>query len=116
MNRRTLLRTGLGTAALLAVGGRARAADEGFRPLFNGKDLNGWVPVNVAPETFTVRDGLIVSTGKPNGMLRTERPYDNFILELEYRHLKPQGNAGVFIWSDALPHVGKPFARSIEVQ
>ncbi|MGZ3432868.1 MAG: hypothetical protein ACXVA7_13850, partial [Isosphaeraceae bacterium] len=29
---------------------------------FNGKDLSGWVPVNVAPETFSVRDGLIVST------------------------------------------------------
>jgi hypothetical protein len=28
----------------------------------------------------------------------------------------PQGNAGVFIWSDALPAVGKPFSRAIEVQ
>jgi hypothetical protein len=38
-------------------------ADDDFRPLFNGKDLAGWVPVNVAPETFTARDGFIVSTG-----------------------------------------------------
>jgi hypothetical protein len=93
----------------------ARAAEE-FRPLFNGKDLTGWVPVNVAPETFTVRDGLVVSTGKPNGFLRTDRHYENFIVELEYRHLVPLGNAGVFIWSDALPFVGKPFSRAIEVQ
>ena len=91
-------------------------ADDDFRPLFNGKDLSGWVPVNVAPETFTAADGLIVSTGKPKGILRTERPYENFILELEYRHIVPKGNAGLFIWSDALPFVGKPFSRAIEVQ
>jgi len=106
---------GLGLAMILASTGRSRA-DEGFRPLFNGSDLSGWVPVNVAPETFTVRDGLIVSTGKPNGILRTDRQYENFVFELEYRHLVPLGNAGVFIWSDALPAVGKPFSRAIEVQ
>jgi hypothetical protein len=103
-------------ALTLALALPSARADEEFRPLFNGNDLSGWVPVNVAPETFTVRDGLIVSTGKPNGVLRTDRPYENFILELEYRHLVPQGNAGVFIWSDALPHVGRPFTRAIEVQ
>ena len=110
---------GLGLVLALALAplgaGSSRAAEE-FRPLFNGKDLSGWVPVNVAPETFTVHDGIIVSTGKPHGMLRTDRPYENFIIELEYRHLVPKGNAGLFIWSDALPHVGRPFARSIEVQ
>jgi hypothetical protein len=63
-----------------------------------------------------VHDGVIVSTGKPNGILRTDRHYENFILELEYRHIVPEGNAGLFIWSDALPFVGKPFSRAIEVQ
>ncbi len=51
---------------------------EGFTPLFNGADLDGWVIVNVAPETFSVRDRLIVSTGVPTGVLRTERMYENF--------------------------------------
>lgn len=94
----------------------ARADEDGFRPLFNGKDLSGWVPVNVAPETFTARDGMIVSTGKPTGVLRTDRPYENFVLELEWRHMQPGGNAGLFVWSDALPAVGVPFTRSFEVQ
>lgn len=93
-----------------------QAADSDFRPLFNGKDLSGWVPVNVAPGTFSVRDGIIVSTGKPSGFMRSERPYENFVLELEWRHLQPGGNAGVFVWGDALPAVGTPFARGIEVQ
>src|SRR5689334_707704 len=112
---RNRLLAGLGLVLILSATPTARA-DEEFHPLFNGKDLSGWVPVNVAPETFTVRDGVIVSTGKPKGILRTERPYENFILELEYRHMVPKGNAGLFIWSDALPAVGKPFSRSIEVQ
>ena len=74
------------------------------------------MPINVAPETFTVHDGLIVSTGKPTGMLRTDRPYENFIIELEWRHMKPGGNAGLFVWGDSLPAVGLPFSRGVEVQ
>jgi hypothetical protein len=114
---RNRLLAGLGLVLIVILSATpAVRADEEFHPLFNGKDLAGWVPVNLAPETFTVRDGMIVSTGKPKGILRTERPYENFILELEYRHMVPKGNAGLFIWSDALPAVGKPFSRSIEVQ
>jgi hypothetical protein len=99
----------------VAAGPGSLRADD-FRPLFNGKDLSGWVPVNVAPETFTARDALIVSTGKPTGVLRTDRQYENFVLELEWRHMQPGGNAGLFVWSDALPAVGVPFTRSFEVQ
>lgn len=48
-------------------------APDGFKALFNGKDLAGWVPVNVAPDTYTVRDGLIVINGVPTGYMRTDR-------------------------------------------
>jgi hypothetical protein len=91
-------------------------ADENWKPLFNGKDLSGWVIVNVAPNTFTARDGMIVSTGKPTGTMRTERMYENFIMEIEWRHMQAGGNAGVFIWGDPLTYVGQPFSRGIEVQ
>lgn len=53
----------------------------GFQPLFNGVDLKEWVDVNCAPETWTVRDGVIHCTGFPTGALRTRRQYENFILE-----------------------------------
>ena len=85
-------------------------------PLFNGQDLTGWVPVNVAPKTFTARDGMIISTGKPTGVIRTDRMYENCIVELEWRHMKPGGNAGLFLWGDGVPSVGIPFTRGIEVQ
>ena len=79
---------------------RARSAEEGFRPLWNGKDLTGWVRVNTAPSTWTIRDGMLICSGKPTGELRTDRMYQNFVLELEWRHMRPRGNAGVFIWAD----------------
>jgi hypothetical protein len=99
-----------------AADSASRGAESPWVPLFNGRDLSGWVPLDVAPTTFSVRDGLIVSTGFPTGLLRTEKQFENFILELEWRHLKPGGNAGVFVWGDGLPAVGSPFARGMEVQ
>lgn len=94
----------------------AQEVNQDWVSLFNGQDLSGWVPVNVAPSTFTARDGMIVSTGLPTGVLRTEQMYENFIIELEWRHLKPGGNAGLFLWGDGVPAVGIPFTRGIEVQ
>jgi len=37
--------------------------------LFNGKDLTGWKDVNTSPETWSVKDGLLVCSGDlPPGM------------------------------------------------
>ncbi|MDE0739956.1 MAG: DUF1080 domain-containing protein [Planctomycetota bacterium] len=89
---------------------------EEFRPLFNGKNLDGWVKVNTAPSTWTVKDGMIICTGKPTGELRTTRMYQNFIMEVEWRHMKPRGNAGIFVWADDITARGQPFHRGVEVQ
>src|SRR5882762_6345828 len=102
---------------VIALAGSARAADEtDFVPLFNGRDLTGWVNANCAPETWTVRDGMIHCTGFPTGAMRTARQYENFILEVEWRHLSSGGNSGVFIWGTPIAAPGVPFLRGIEVQ
>jgi len=90
--------------------------DDGFKPLFNGKDLQGWVNVNTAPSTWTIQDGMIICSGKPIGELRTDRMYENFILEAEWRHMRPGGNAGIFVWADDITARGQPFHRGVEVQ
>lgn len=87
-----------------------------WKSMFNGTDLSGWVNVNCAPETWSWRDGMVVCTGKPTGVLRTKRHYENFMLELEWRHMKKSGNAGVFVWGEGISAPGVPFARGIEVQ
>jgi hypothetical protein len=100
---------------LLGLGAAcARAQD--FTPLFNGKDLGGWVVVNGAPSTWRVEGDRIVTTGKPIGILRTTRMYENFILELEWSHQTEGGNSGLFIHSDPLPVRGSPFTRAMEIQ
>lgn len=101
---------------LFAAIGAAAAGDDDFVPLFNGRDLTGWINVNCAPETWSVRDGMIHCTGFPTGALRTERQYENFILEVEWRHLTSGGNSGVFIWGTPIAAPGVPFLRGIEVQ
>jgi hypothetical protein len=102
---------------VITLAGNVRAADEAdFTPLFNGRDLTGWVNANCAPETWTVRDGMIHCTGFPTGAMRTARQYENFILEVEWRHLSSGGNSGVFIWGTPIAAPGVPFLRGIEVQ
>jgi Domain of Unknown Function (DUF1080) len=108
----------LAAAVLLAPAAGADDKDDGFVPLFNGKDLTGWVNVNCRPDTFFVKDNEIVTTGHPTGYLRTARMYENFIAEFEWMHVNKTevGNSGFFVWGDALPAVGTPFTRGIEVQ
>jgi hypothetical protein len=104
-------------AVFLALAVPLLAEDsDGFVPLFNGRNLDGWVRVNCAVDTFTVRDGMIIDTGVPTGVMRTARMYENFILEFDWRHLKSGGNSGCFTWGDGLPASGGPFPRGIEVQ
>ena len=88
----------------------------GFKPLFNGKNFSGWVPVNTAPSTWLIKDNMLICSGKPIGELRTERMYQNFIMEVEWRHMKPKGNAGIFVWADDITARGQPFHRGVEVQ
>lgn len=101
---------------LLLTSAAFAADDDGFVPLFNGRDLSGWVNANCAPETWSVRDGVIYCTGEPTGALRTERQYENFILEAEWRHLTSGGNSGIFIWGTPIAAPGVPFLRGVEVQ
>jgi len=103
-------------AAFVASLAFAAEDEPKWQSLFNGKDLKGWERVNCAPETFTVREEMIISTGVPTGVLRSDKMYENFELELEWRHMKAGGNAGLFVWSDPVPSRGVPFTRSIEVQ
>jgi hypothetical protein len=91
--------------------------------LFNGKDLSGWkadVPARDAdpngPPSFVVRDGKLVSLGKPEGHLVTDALYRDYRLELEYRFSAKPGNCGVLIHASTPRALYKMFPKSIEVQ
>ena len=110
-------RTTLAALLVLAFSAPLRPQDaEGFVSMFNGKDLSGWVPVNLAPDTVSVRDGMIVISGVPTGYMRTEKMHENFIMECDWQHMKEGGNSGVFVWGDGIPAMGTGYTRGIEVQ
>lgn len=70
-------------AGMLAV----PACSQDWKPLFNGKNLNGWQRLNGKAE-YKVEDGAIVGHpkfGEPNTFLATKKEYGDFILELEFR-------------------------------
>jgi hypothetical protein len=92
-------------------------------PLFNGKDLTGWTPDVPArdadpngPPSFVVRDGKLVSLGKPEGHLLTDGRYRDYRLEIEYRFAGAPGNCGVLIHASKPRALYRMFPQSIEVQ
>jgi hypothetical protein len=75
----------------------AASKDDGFTPLFNGKDLTGWRN----PYTFGkvwVEDGAICLQADKKFFLVTEKTYSDFILEAQIM-LPPQGksNSGIML-------------------
>jgi hypothetical protein len=72
--------------------------------LFNGKDLTGWKQLN-GKAKYQVLNGEIVGTTvfkEPNSFLVTEKTYDDFILELEFR-LDADMNSGIQFRSESKP-------------
>src|ERR1700689_4637415 len=59
--------------------------------LFNGKDFSGWtffMRSNSVPEkTWSITNGIIHCTGRPNGFMRTEKSFHDYKLTVEWRFL-----------------------------
>jgi Domain of Unknown Function (DUF1080) len=98
MIREVFMKRYLVAVAILAAAAGSASAQDGWRPLFNGKTLDGWAQLNgTAP--FTVADGAIVGTtvvASPNSFLGTKEEFGDFILEYEAKLDAPM-NSGVQI-------------------
>jgi hypothetical protein len=75
-----------------------------------------WINVNTAPDTWSLNRNILQCTGKPIGVMRSEKQYENFLLHVEWKHLEAGGNSGVFVWSDAAPGVENRLPNGVEVQ
>ncbi len=91
--------------------------------LFNGRDLAGWhmdVPaLDKDPngtKPFVVRNGLLVSLGTPGGHLITDKSYENYKLEAEYRFSAKPGNCGILVHASKPRRLYDMFPQSMEVQ
>lgn len=75
-----------------------------------------WIHVNTAPDTWSLRNGELVCSGHPIGVMRSEKQYENFVLHVEWKHMEPGGNSGIFVWSDAKPDEQSRLPDGVEVQ
>jgi hypothetical protein len=114
--------------ALTVTLGFAFAADEpkkveeGYTPLFNGKDLSGWVygkvktkegeRDNKAGQGYAVKDGVIYCTKSDGGNLYTEKEYGNFSFRFEFK-LSESANNGIGIRA---PLSGNSAYAGMEIQ
>lgn len=88
----------------------ALSAEEGFAPLFNGRDLGGW---RGATESYAVEEeGVVASLPDKGGNLCTDREYADFTLRFECR-LTPGGNNGIGL---RVPDGGHASTQGMEIQ
>ena len=85
---------------------KAKAKTAPRKAFINGEGP-GWKPLSLADfenvncdkNTWQEKDGTIYCTGKPVGVTRSKKTYENFELVAEWRHMKPAGNSGIFLWA-----------------
>ena len=76
------------------TGMNAAEAGEGFVPLFNGRDLEGWTG-NL--DGYPAEDGkIVVRPERGGGNLYTEKEYADFVLRFDFK-LTPAANNGLGI-------------------
>lgn len=106
-------------AGWLALAGSGLLAQEqGFKPLFNGKDLTGWVygrrgdAENKTGKGYQVENGVLFTTREDGGNLFTEKEYADFILRFEFK-LSGNANNGIGIRA---PLAGDAAYAGMEIQ
>jgi hypothetical protein len=99
-------------AACALLGCCAANGEEGFTPLFNGKDLTGWTLVGAHGRGYVVEDRKIVCPRDGGGNLFTDREYANFILRFEFK-LEEGSNNGIGIRA---PLAGDAAYQGMEIQ
>ena len=85
-------------AVLVAAPQLPQRTEEGWTPLFNGKDLTGWK--NYGAEKWTVENGEILGEAvtKEYGYLGTEATYKDFEMRGRFK-AEGSGNSGIFYHS-----------------
>jgi hypothetical protein len=76
-----------------------KAFIDGTGPGWRALGAADFTNVNCAPTTWTWTNGGVFCTGEPVGVIRSTQAVTNLELVVEWRHLKPAGNSGVFLWA-----------------
>jgi hypothetical protein len=74
-----------------------------------------WIQVNTEDSTWQLNGKELICFGNPIGVIRSEKDYENFVLHIEWKHMKAGGNSGTFVWSKAQPGTNR-LPDGVEVQ
>lgn len=96
-----LVSLALGSTAAIAADAPAlpKAFVDGIGPDWRTLGSADFTNVNCRAETWTWKEDGVACTGQPVGVTRSIKPYTNFELVVEWRHLQSGGNSGVFVWA-----------------
>jgi hypothetical protein len=114
-----VLLAGLLGLAIISLTSAEEGKEDGFKPLFNGKDLKGWKFVMADPKadpakTFLVKNKVLHVTGVPRGYIYTDKSYKDYVIRFDWRYERPeglkddltyQGNSGLLV------HIQEPGKR-----
>lgn len=76
------------------------ASSQKLKKVFNGKNLNGWVVPQPSNDNWTVKDKMLLvksSEDRKGSILWTEKSYNDFIVEVEYKDVSGVVDSGVFL-------------------
>jgi hypothetical protein len=107
------MRTLILVIAVAALAGAAPAED--WKPLWNGKDLDGWT--HVGPGQFVVEKGALKTAGGMGLLYWNGGKLGDCVIRVVYKNETKQSNAGVFIRIPEAPtEPWMPVNRGYEVQ
>ena len=76
-----------------------KAFVDGTGPGWRALGEQDFANVNCDADTWTWSADGVKCTGQPVGVIRSQKPFTNFELVAEWRHLEPGGNSGIFVWT-----------------
>jgi hypothetical protein len=86
-------------AVALCLSSQSLPAGDGFKPMFNGRNLDGWMVRPENPRVWTVQKDGVLARKPQSSYLWSEETYGDFILEMEFR-VTAGCNSGLFFRTD----------------
>jgi Domain of Unknown Function (DUF1080) len=109
------LYVGIGVLLLMPGTATSLSAQAVSRPLFNGKNLDGWQ--QVGPGSFVVKDGMMETVGGMGMLWYTREKITNAAIHVVFKLMGKDADSGVFIRIPEKPtEPWMPINRGYEVE
>ena len=98
---------------VLLLSGDAKAQDEHWVSLFDGKTMDGWEKVGNEKSVWEVKDGALSGSGPASMLVCTKGPYKNFRYRAEVK-INDKGNSGLYFRATREPGFADGYEAQID--